>query len=449
MSAVRSPVAKSVATFVALIALFPLSVTLVGYSALFGAARAWFEPRRLRRAPPERKTVLISGGKMTKALQLARSFHAAGHRVVLVESAKYWVTGHRFSRSVDRFHIVPPPDAPGYADALIEIVKREGVDVYVPVCSPLASLFDSEAMPRLAPYCEVIHVGPETIADLDDKFAFARAAAALGLRAPKSIRVTKVADVLDFDFASERRPYILKSIKYDSIRRLDLTPLPRPTRAETEAFVRSLPISPSNPWVMQEFIAGTEYCTHGTLRNGELRVHCCCSSSPFQMNYRSEDKPEIERWVRRFGRALALTGQASIDFIEADDDGEIYAIECNPRTHSAITMFYDRPELAAAYLGGALSDSPLVPSASSRPTYWLYHELWRLVTSLGSPRKTFERICVIASGKDAVLDWRDPLPFVMLHHWHVPLLLLRDIHERRGWLRIDFNIGKLVQVGGD
>ncbi|HEY0718297.1 MAG TPA: hypothetical protein VGD68_11835, partial [Streptosporangiaceae bacterium] len=26
------------------------------------------------------RTVMVSGGKMTKALQLARSFHAAGHR---------------------------------------------------------------------------------------------------------------------------------------------------------------------------------------------------------------------------------------------------------------------------------------------------------------------------------------------------------------------------------
>ncbi len=449
MIAARSPLPKTVATLAALAALAPLSVSIVGYGMLAGALRAALGPRRARTARGARKTVLISGGKMTKALQLARSFHAAGHRVVLVESEKYWVTAHRFSRAVDRFHTVPSPGSPGYVDALIDVVVRERVDVYVPVCSPVASRFDSEAMPRLAPFCEVVHVGPETIADLDDKDAFARAAASLGLRVPKSVRVTDPTDVLDFDFASERRPYILKSIAYDSIRRLDLTRLPRPTRAETEAFVRSLPISPSNPWVMQEFIAGTEYCTHGTLRAGELRVHCCCRSSPFQMNYRSEDVPEIERWVRRFGEALALTGQASIDFIEADDDGEIYAIECNPRTHSAITMFYDRPELAAAYLGGALAEAPLVPSASSRPTYWLYHELWRLVSSLRSPRRTLERLRVIAGGKDAVLDWRDPLPFLMLHHWHVPLLLLRDLRERRGWLRIDFNIGKLVLVGGD
>ncbi len=440
---------KTVVTFAALLLALPFSLAVVVVNTVWGGVRAAFGSRRPRATAVRRKTILVSGGKMTKALQLARSFHAAGHRVVLIESHAYWLTAHRFSRAVDRFYTVPRPESPEYEDALVEIVERERVDVYVPVCSPVSSLFDSKAMPRLSRSCEVIHVGPETIRDLDDKYAFAQAAASIGLRTPKSVLVTKPEDVLDFDFASERRAFILKSIAYDSVRRLDLTRLPCASEEETEAFVRSLPISPDNPWVLQEFIPGKEFCTHGTLRDGELTVHCCCKSSPSQVNYANEIAPEIERWVRRFGRALRLTGQASIDFIEADDDGQVYAIECNPRTHSAITMFYNHPELATAYLGGALSSSPIEPLPSSRPTYWLYHELWRLIVSAGSPRRFAERLRVIARGKDAVLDWRDPLPFLMLHHWHVPLLLLRDMRERRGWLKIDFNIGKLVQVGGD
>ena len=213
--------------------------------------------------------------------------------------------------------------------------------------------------------------------------------------------------------------------------------------------MRSLPISASNPWILQEFIPGKEFCTHGTFKHGELRVHACCESSAFQINYKNVDKPAIEAWVQRFGAELALTGQASFDFIEADDDGRIYAIECNPRTHSAITMFYDHPDLADAYLGEQPLPAPIRPLASSRPTYWIYHEIWRLLTRVGSMAATRERLRIIRGGKDAVFDWRDPLPFLMLHHWQIPLLLLRDVRERRGWVKIDFNIGKLVQLGGD
>lgn len=84
---------------------------------------------------------------------------------------------------------------------------------------------------------------------------------------------------------------------------------------------------------------------------------------------------------------MGLTGQACFDFIQADDDGQIYAIECNPRTHSAITMFYRQPEVADAYLGRNYQIGPVLPAHSNRPTYWIYHELWRLLTNLHSPKQ--------------------------------------------------------------
>ena len=278
---------------------------------------------------------------------------------------------------------------------------------------------------------------------------FFQQAKALELAVPESFLITDPAQVLQFDFSTRPRSYILKSINYDSVRRLDLTKLPAGSPAATADYVRSLPISESNPWILQEFIPGQEYCTHGTLRQGELRVHGCCESSAFQINYQHIEIPAIEAWVKRFGAALQLTGQASFDFIKAADDGEMYAIECNPRTHSAITMFYNHPDLAAAYLDNSRLKATIRPLASSRPTYWIYHEVWRLIRSLASPSAVLERCRTIRDGKDAVFDWRDPLPFLMLHHWQIPLLLLRDLREGRGWVRIDFNIGKLVQLGGD
>ena len=65
--------------------------------------------------------------------------------MILVESAKYRLTGHRFSRAVDAFYCVPEPTAPGYGEALLEIVRYENVDVFVPVSSPAASVPDARA----------------------------------------------------------------------------------------------------------------------------------------------------------------------------------------------------------------------------------------------------------------------------------------------------------------
>ena len=107
-------------------------------------------------------------------------------------------------------------------------------------------------------------------------------------------------------------------------------------------------------------------------------------------------------------------------------------------------MFYDHPEVARAYLESGVA--PLTPLSSSRPTYWLYHELWRLLTR---PSEIAQTLSTIARGKDAIFDWSDPLPFLMVHHAQIPSLLLGHLRRGTEWHRIDFNIGKLVEPGGD
>jgi predicted ATP-grasp superfamily ATP-dependent carboligase len=431
---------KTAAVLLLLLLVLPLNLALTLIALLrIVLLKPWQSPA----SPPDKQqTILISGGKMTKALQLARSFQRAGHRVILLETHKYWLTGHRYSWAVDRFYTVPNPQAAEYSQALAKIVAEENVDVYVPVCSPVASYYDALVSTNLK--CQVMHLEAKMLERLDDKYQFAIAAQTLDLNAPKSYLITSPQQVIDFDFTGAQRPYILKSIAYDAVRRLDLTQLPCETADATAAFVNSLPISASNPWIMQEYISGQEYCTHSTVRNGHLQLHCCCESSAFQVNYQQVDQPEITEWVRRFASGLNLTGQISLDFMRAADDGQMYAIECNPRTHSAITMFYNHPQVAEAYLSLESLPQTVQPLTTSRPSYWIYHEIWRLITS-----PSWSRLQIIFQGKDAIFDWDDPLPFLMVPHWQILLLLWGNFRQPKEWIRIDFNIGKLVEVGGD
>ncbi len=392
------------------------------------------------------KTILLTGGKMTKALQLARSFHKAGHRVILVETAKYWLSGHRYSRAVSQFHTVPAPeqDAEGYYRALVDLVHQENIDVFIPVSSPVASYHDAVAGEKMPSDCEVLHFSAEMTLLLDNKFTLCQQALALGLSAPKVHLITNPQQILNFDFAAEKRPYILKSIRYDSVSRLDLSKLPW---EGMEDFINNLPITQDNPWVMQEFIAGQEYCTHSTVRDGKIQLHCCAESSPFQVNYAQVDKPEILAWVGTFVSALNLTGQISFDFMQTED-GSVYPIECNPRTHSAITMFYNHSGLAEAYLSAREAESPIQPLLDSKSTYWIYHELWRLtdVRSWSDLRLWAQKIL---KGKDAIFAVRDPIPFLTVPHWQITLLLLNNLRQLKSWVKIDFNIGKLVEPAGD
>ncbi|MEL6581353.1 MAG: ATP-grasp enzyme [Cyanobacteria bacterium J06621_12] len=434
-------IVRNLATLTILLLLLPfnlLAVILTRISGMF--------PKQPSQIVTEPKNILITGAKMTKALQLARSFHHDGHNVYLVETHKYWLSGHRFSRAVKGFFTVPVPEKEpeAYCEALVDIAQAKNIDLFVPVSSPIASYYDSLAKKALEPYCESIHLDPEQTAILDDKHAFCSKAAEFGLSAPKVFRITDPQQILDFDFASDGSKYIVKSIPYDSVLRLDLTRLPFP---EMEEYVRSLPISESKPWVMQEFIRGQEYCFHATARKGKIRLHCCSESSPFQVNYEQVDNPAIYEWVATFVAKMQLTGQVCFDMIQTED-GTVYPIECNPRLHSAITMFHDHPGVANAYLTDGEAEAAIAPLPDSKPTYWTYHELWRLlnIRSLKELNVWLEKI---TKGTDAILTADDPLPFLMLHNWQIPLLLLDNLRRLKGWVKIDFNIGKLVETGGD
>ncbi len=434
---------QNLGTLALLAIAFPINCTVVLISLVWNLLRRPFQKQVVLTENP--KNILIGGGRMTKTLQLARSFHAAGHRVILVDIHKYWLSGHRFSRAVAGYYTVPSPekDFEGYTQAMRAIAKKENIDFFIPVAIFAVSYFDSNNKPALSGCCEIFHFDGDITKMLDDKFEFAEKARSLGLSVPKSFKITDPEQVLNFDFSHEKNKYILKSIPYDCLRRLNMTKLPCDTFEETAAFVKSLPISEEKPWIMQEFIPGKEYCTHSTVRDGELRLYGCCESSAFQVNYENVDKPEIMQWVSQFVKEMRLTGEISLDIIQAHD-GTVYPIECNPRTHSAITMFYNHPGVADAYLDKQPLAEPLQPLPDSKPTYWLYHEVWRL-TGIRSLKQLLSWVRNILRGKEAIFDVSDPLPFLMVHHWQIPLLLLDNLRRLGGWIRIDFNLGELIE----
>jgi len=433
---------QNLGTLLLLAIALPFNLTIVLLSLIWGAIRP---KKRSPIAVEKPKNILIAGGRMTKALQLARSFHAAGHRAILIDTEKFWNSGNQYSNTVAAFYTVPNPtkDLQGYVDTLREIARREQIDLFIPVAIFAVLYYDGMTEHPLADLCEVCHFDTDTIRMLDDKYAFVEQARSLGLSVPKSFYITSPEQVLNFDFSNEKYKYILKSIPYDAKYRLNLTKLPCETLEATRDFVYSLPISETKPWIMQEFIPGKEYCTHSTVRDGKSTLYCCCASSAFQVNYKQEDKPEIQAWIDRFLSVIPGVGQASFDLIQAED-GTVYAIECNPRTHSAITMFYNHPGVADAYLNPVAPTAPILPLPNSKPTYWLYHELWRLneVRSLQDVQRWLGQIL---NGKEAIFRVNDPLPFLMVHHWQIPLQLLHNLFNLRSWIRIDFNIGEIIE----
>src|SRR5581483_1056693 len=92
----------------------------------------------------------------------------------------------------DAFHLVPAGSDPGFADAILELVEREGVDAVLPQSS-----FDLEGLSahRDRFPIPVLVSAPETIRRSNDKAETYELLHRLGLPAPEFRRVNGAAEV--------------------------------------------------------------------------------------------------------------------------------------------------------------------------------------------------------------------------------------------------------------
>ena len=79
--------------------------------------------------------ILLTGGKMTKSLQLARLLSREGHEVFLSETEKFSCTGHKYSRHVNKFFLLPNimEGYAAYLKSIQRIVEKQDIDLIIPV----------------------------------------------------------------------------------------------------------------------------------------------------------------------------------------------------------------------------------------------------------------------------------------------------------------------------
>ena len=136
-------------------------------------------------------TILVTAAGAPGAAALLRGLRENGERkvrIVGVDMAERAIGKHL----CDAFHLVPPGSDPGYADAVLELVEREGVDVVLPQSS-----FD---LPGLAAArgrfpVPVLVSAPETVRRSNDKAETFEALHRMGVGAPEFRRVTGAAGV--------------------------------------------------------------------------------------------------------------------------------------------------------------------------------------------------------------------------------------------------------------
>lgn len=539
-SFLRLPVREHVKTFflVALSIFFlPISYALAfALTAVPPSVLAYFQPfshststgalfhRAQCRAKPtfRQRTVLVTGVGMTKGLTLARAFWLCGHRVVAADfevgACAAWTPWKKgrwtYSQAFDAVYSLRRPLVKdgmdeeekeevrtAYTRDICNIVKNEGVDLWVS-CSGVASAVEDamvkEALDKMSSRgqrrCACIQFDVPTTATLHEKSTFIQHTKALKLTVPETLDVTSHAEVLDaLAAASKKNPdrkFILKPVGMDDANRGNMTLLPLPTRNETEAFVRRLPVSRARPWILQQFIrGGREYCTHALVVSGTVRVFTACPSSELLMHYEALPPgdplaTEMLDFTTRFAAAAGagFTGHLSFDFMaEEDEDGDgrtrLYAIECNPRAHTAVALFAQPGErmerMVEAYtsaVDGPLepfrqkssSDIParvVWPPVDTTPRYWIGHDFvtrgllpWSnlLTLDVRSARLLVDSVEELVQHllywKDGTLELWDPWPLVALYHHYWPRAILSSWWKGERWSRLNVSTTKMFMA---
>lgn len=441
--------------------LAPLVVT----AAIVGAALEWLRTRaRKRPLALNGKTAIVTGGKMTKSLVMCRALRAAGCRVILVETRKYWMVASRFSMHVDRFVTVPVPEqqSEAFERAIRELVEREGASLVVPVTSPSASRYEARAFSRLPPGVRSWSLCEQDVLALDDKVVFARKAKEAGLPMPDTQRMRSMDEILAFNAALPRhspKRYLLKSCNYDPMRRLDLFQLPC-AEQQLRAYVSGLAVSAEAPWLVQEVLEGVEYSSCALCTDGRVLTFTDNQASISCFNYTHAGNSAILNWVSAFVRTYKLSGIVCIDFF-VGEDGVARAIECNPRLSSNVTSYhrnmadFGRALLAEPSAMAANADAPadaVQPVPAAEEVNWTLADLYYEVLAprgLSVLERARAALHIFASKKDAYWDAADPLPFIAQHCVHVPVLLARNVWSGNRWAKVDLCIGKMTEENGD
>ena len=460
----------------------PVSAALVlgslAYSKLFPQPK----PLPLRNAS-ERKTILVTGVSMTKGLTIARVLaQNTPHRIIGADIST--VSPGRFSSSLAQFYVLTPPDgsdAEPYIDSLLHVIKSENVDLWISCSSVVAAVEDGEVV-RLAerargPGFQAIQFRSDVVERLHEKDQFIDYIQSLDLPVPESHRCMSSEEVIqiltkDRKEDGKGRQFILKPIGVDDRARANMmTLLPFQKREDTVSYVESLRISNKNPFQVQQYISGAEYCTHALVIRGRIVAFTCCPSSELLMHYEAiPSSSELFQQMLNFTKRVAqdggetFSGHLSFDFL-AEGEGsasKLYPIECNPRAHTAVVLFQSTPQMASAYLSAlspqTSSDSEIVSPHSPTPSYyWLGHDivalvimpildlLWGITTFSEVLNRMTDFWEHVLSWRDGTYTVEDPVPFFVLYHVYWPMKFMTALLTQKSWSRINVSTTKVFE----
>ncbi len=345
------------------------------------------------------KNILLTGARATISLELSRHFKAEGHKVYASDCN--WFHICRFSNSIEKSFKTPSPrfQTLEFIQSLVNIVELYDIDLLIATCEEI--MFISDYLDHFPKSCTVFCPTFDVIHQLHSKWLFCKKLEQLGFDCPKTELIEAPGDVNKIRIPT---PYVLKATYSRACQNLAFVP--------PDAKPPSIPVSATNPWVAQEWIDGTKYCTYSIAIDGKLMAHTTYPvaftvDGSSCITFEALEHRRIKDWVAKFLEKTKYTGQIAFDFIEKKN-GKLYAIECNPRATHGLHLFSLKHNLARAFLNQSPHTVEPLPGTRKQLAIGMAAFGWRHINKrpgLQPFRKEFFKI------QDVVFARSDPVPF--------------------------------------
>jgi predicted ATP-grasp superfamily ATP-dependent carboligase len=304
---------------------------------------------------------------------------------------------------------VPSPrfDPSGHIKKLIQIIQEHQIHYFVPAWEDVFLI--SKHLREFPSSCFVLASKYQTLHKLHHKSLFINLLESHNIKTPKTILIESLEDLKKVDLPK----YALKACYSRASQSVYKVKQGEP--------IPDIDPSPTFPWIAQEWLEGKNFCTFSLCHKGKVHAHSTypvdflieekgklnATVGSYCLTFSSVDHEKILLWVQNFVRKITYTGQIAFDFIETRN-GDLYAIECNPRITSGVTLFSKKSNLAEAVFG---KNSDLIkadPSIKKQITPGMLLYGWRSAISCKKLPLFFLRLLFF---KDLVFQIKDPLPF--------------------------------------
>lgn len=292
-----------------------------------------------------KKTILVTNGRFPGTLDLIRNLANNGNRVLVAETNKFHYSS--LSNAVSKNYLIESPrtNPEGYISNLLEIIKKEKVDLFLP---------GWEDVLTTAKYLDQFPKGVVFASDyslthsLHHKWEFYNLMTKLGYNVPETKLVKSIQDINDFAHDS----FFLKSCYSRAALGTQLV--------NNKNNLRSLKLEEKNPFVVQAKLKGKQYCTYSVCNKGKIFAHATYpvhyesldpqkSRGKFCLSFEEVHHKKIYAFVQEFAKKTGYTGSLAFDIF--DNEGKLTPLECNPRFTCGLTLLTDNENLCDAYLG--------------------------------------------------------------------------------------------------